>query len=368
MKKICILSVSNIKHMTLITMYTEKLKKDNIPYDIIYMDKYGECEEFDAKTIYRFENKIVSTDPFLIKFTKYMRFVKYAKSILNRSQYDFIIVWNEVTSLLFTGYLSTKYKKRYCLNIRDYLYQDYPIIRNIFKRVIRNATFSTISSDKYKLFLPKSDYIHIHSLNTNLLSKLTPRKSLRSKNSEIRIAFVGKVRFFEINKKILQVFKNDERFKLSYYGTNSEVLEEYCIENNIKNVAFHSSFPVKETMRFINETDIVNNLYGNHNKKLDYALSIKLYYAIYNRLPILVNFKTYMQEVCENYKIGYVVDVIKEDLPDRIYTWYRSIDFEELDKNCERAVRDIELSNIKFEKVYKKYILTNNKLKECREA
>lgn len=44
--KVCILSAVNIKHMSLITLYTEVLKQQGIEYDIIYMDKYGEDEPF----------------------------------------------------------------------------------------------------------------------------------------------------------------------------------------------------------------------------------------------------------------------------------------------------------------------------------
>ena len=42
MKKIAILSAVNIKHMSLVSLYTTFLKAHNIPYDIIYMDKYDE--------------------------------------------------------------------------------------------------------------------------------------------------------------------------------------------------------------------------------------------------------------------------------------------------------------------------------------
>ena len=49
MKKICILSAVNIKHMAMISLYTERLLRNNIEFDIVYMDKYGESEEFPAK-------------------------------------------------------------------------------------------------------------------------------------------------------------------------------------------------------------------------------------------------------------------------------------------------------------------------------
>ena len=54
MKKICILSAVNIKHMSLISIYTKYFKENGMDYDVIYMDKYNEEENIDAKNIYRF--------------------------------------------------------------------------------------------------------------------------------------------------------------------------------------------------------------------------------------------------------------------------------------------------------------------------
>lgn len=360
-KKICILSISNIKHMTLISLYTEKLIEDNIPYDIIYNDRYGEEENFDADNIYRFENKMDKNTGRFMKFLKYLRFIKYAIFIINANKYDFVIVWNELTAFMFSGYLAKRLNGRYCLNIRDYLYQNYPIIKQIFKKVITNSAFTTISSDGFKNFLPEYDYIHVHSLNSKLLSKLIPRNSLQEKSEKIRISFIGNVRFLGINKEILKVFKNDTRFLICYYGTNAEVLEEYCKENLIENSSFHSSFKVEDTNNFIQKTDMINNIYGNHNISLDYALSIRLYYGIYYQVPLLVSSKTYMAEVVNKYNIGYVIDVIDADLPNEIYDWYHSINFDELSSNCKRALKDIGLSNLKFEDAYQKNIQILNK-------
>lgn len=47
--RVCIVGIQNIKHMTTVSVYTELLKKHNIDYDIIYMDKYGIQEKSSAK-------------------------------------------------------------------------------------------------------------------------------------------------------------------------------------------------------------------------------------------------------------------------------------------------------------------------------
>ncbi|MFC0187174.1 capsular biosynthesis protein [Fictibacillus aquaticus] len=355
MKKIAILSAVNIKHMSLISLYTEKLIKDKITFDIIYMDKYGEEEEFSGNEKYVFKNIINSKDTKLKKIIKYFRFKKFAINIIEKNNYDFIIVWNDIAIFMFATYLAKYWKGKYCLNVRDYCGQKNPFIFKRFKHVISNSAFTTISSDGYRSFLPSYNYLQVHSLNKEILSKIKPRE-LFQKDIPIRISFVGNIRFMDINKKILDVFKNDKRFKVQFYGTNANILKKYAQENDIKNTDFHDSFQIAQTSQFIQNTDLVNNLYGNENVGLDYALSIKLYHGIYYRTPILVFAKTHMEKIISKYNIGYVVSDIDIDLPNRIYNWYQSLDFIKFNESCEKLLNEIEENNLEFENYYRRYI------------
>lgn len=355
MKKICILSAVNIKHMSMISLYTQKLKRDGIDFDIIYMDKYGEEEAFSAKRKYVFKNLINHDDSKIKKAVQYFKFRKFAIPILEKNKYDFIIVWNDIAIFMFADYLSRKWKNKYCLNVRDYNGEDNPIVYMLFKRVIYNSAFTTISSEVFKEFLPPFDYLHVHSLNSEVLSELEPRTSFQSSGEPIRISFIGNIRFFEMNKKLLDIFKNDARFKLQFFGTNANILESYATENNINNVAFHDAFQISKTAEFIKDTDLVNNLYGSGSLALDYAVSIKLYYGIYNRTPILVTEDTYMAEIIERYKIGCVVKVIDNDLPEKLFSWYKETEFSVFNANCEKLLKTIHESNKKFESLYADY-------------
>ena len=110
MSRICILSAVNIKHMALISLYTEQLQKMDIDFDIIYMDKYGEEEEFECKNKYVYHNIINRKLPKLVRGIYYFKFVSFAKRILKSKNYDFIIVWNDVAIFLFGLFLAKKYK------------------------------------------------------------------------------------------------------------------------------------------------------------------------------------------------------------------------------------------------------------------
>ena len=143
MSRVCILSAVNIKHMALISLYTERLLRDGIDFDIVYMDKYGEDESFPAKNKYVFKNIIDHKKPKWLKALRYMRFRKFAVKVLEKNNYDFIIVWNDVAIIMFSDYLARRWKGKYALNIRDYCRQDRKPMSWLFKWVINNSAFNT---------------------------------------------------------------------------------------------------------------------------------------------------------------------------------------------------------------------------------
>lgn len=354
MKKIAILSAVNIKHMSLISLYTDILKKYKTQVDLIYMDKYGEDEAFECNMKYRYIKVIDRNWNPAKKALCYMSFIPYAKKVLNENNYDFIIVWNDVAIFLFADYLSKYYKGKYCVNIRDNMKYDVRIFQHRYEKCFLNSAFNTISSKGYLDFLPKKpEYSLIHSLNLNALENMTIHERIRDEGEAIRIGFIGYVRFFERNKRILDAFKNDMRFEIHYYGKGAEVLEEYAYNNGILNTKFHGSFPVSETAKYLERIDVINNLYGNETINLQKAISIKFYHALYSRIPILVSPKTYIGSLAQEIGIGFEIsdDDINENLPDRFYQWYRTLDYNSMNLSAAEYIASSQKDNQKLEQL-----------------
>ena len=57
--------------------------------------------------------------------------------------------------------------------------------------------------------------------------------------------------FFDKNKKLIDAFKNDPRYVLSFHGTNANVLEEYAKEVKAENVECSGAFPIEQTKGFL---------------------------------------------------------------------------------------------------------------------
>ena len=95
-----------------------------------------------------------------------------------------------------------------------------------------------------------------------------------------------------------------------------------------------------DTVNFYNKTDMINNIYGNDSIALTTALSNKLYYSIYLKLPILVCKNTFMSKLSLKYKFGFEFNE-NETFADDLYKFYNDFKKEE-NKNFEKLRKKIE--------------------------
>ncbi|MFW7402918.1 hypothetical protein ACODG4_08705 [Vagococcus fluvialis] len=346
--KICILSASNIKHMSLISLYTSQLEKYKIPYDIIYFDKYGIDEKINAQSKYKLYFQVNREWSLLKKLNQYLRFRKTAKKIIKKNNYDFLIVWGTHTTFLFADYLFIHYRKRYCLNIRDYFHEKRKLFYLVHKIMITNSSFSTISSLGFLKFLPKFDYKVVHSLNDNL-KKMKEKSGIATIDnySPIIITFIGYVRFFDTDKKLIDELGNDQRFILKFIGEGAQYLQPYVDKQQIKNVVCIAGFNIDETVELLNDANIINNLYGKNNIALDTAISIKFYYSIMKKIPILTFRDTYISELSRQLGIGISIDEI-EGSADDIFNQYNRLLESDLSIISENFLEKVEMENQMF--------------------
>jgi hypothetical protein len=338
----------NIKHISLISHYTSILKNRKIEFDIIYIDKYGEDEVFEAKNKYVYRIDIDKDWNRIKKLSKYLGFRKFVKNIIKENDYDLLIVWRTETALLLSDIIYKLYRKKYIINIRDYCYEKNFFIKVVLKKILANSKLNTISSEGFYEFLPKSNYLMLHSYNESLLKDIKPRNQFKKMNEPIRVCFIGYVRFYDVDKKLIDELGNDDRYIIQFFGQGSDVLREYCEEKNITNVEFHGRFNVEDTIEFLSKADVINNLYGFNNIALDTAISTKYYYALHMNIPILVFKGTYMEEITLKSGVGYAVDSEFESLGDSFYKWYHKNEIESFKRKCSNEIDRIKSLNTEF--------------------
>ncbi|MCK8061252.1 MULTISPECIES: glycosyltransferase [unclassified Fusibacter] len=336
----------------MLSLYTNYFEKNKIKYDIICANKYDDNYLETANKIYEFDAKKTINSNVFAKLAHFWKMRNFAKKIIDNNKYDYIIVWNQVTAFIFSDILIKQYRKKYCINVRDYHYDDNPLIKYRITPAIREADFNTVSSEAFKKFLPDGEYLTIHSLNKKMLNQLEPRNHYRSVNEKINILNIGQIRWPENIFPMIEELKNDSRYIMTFVGQGSHVIEEYIKGRHIENVIVHGRFEPIETIKYLKDADILFNLYGTGNLHVDTALSIKLYYAIYLNIPILTYNGTYIGEVSNTLGIGYCISKNSfEGLADNLHNWYHTRDINYIKETCSNFIEEIEQSH---EKLYRR--------------
>lgn len=358
MKKIGIVSLIDIFMLPYANTYIDLFVEMGYEVDLIYWERVE--KKHAANTLLnknineiKYKKKITTAESKYKKLFLYYRVIKFIRRKIEEKKYDGIIFLQTQPGIACFDILIKKYKKKYIFDIRDYSYEKNVFYRWIEGKVIKYSYKTIISSPAFRVFLPEHEYITAHNY-TKINCK--PRH-LESENNifPLQISFIGSIRFIEINKRIINLFADDPRFQLNFYGTGALVLKEYCTKKRIENCDFLDTFPFELTEKLYEKTNLINNIYGNNTPLLNFALSNKLYYAAQLEIPILVCSGTYMEKIVNEYKIGYVFDLEEPQIKEKLIDYYFNIDWNEFRKNCSRLVERVSQENEVFYQSIQKF-------------
>ncbi len=351
-KKICFVTMGNIYIVPYLSTYTNHIKGN---YSVIYWDREGKNEAEGNNKYYRFYKELSPKDK-LEKITGFIQYKKFVKRILLKEKFDIVIFLQTWSALLMADVVEKHYPGKYIVDVRDYTYEKIPFIYNREKKLMKNAAMCVVSSEGYKDFLPPHDYYVFHNTRDLPVEKVAAIRERNKVKNVLHISFIGYVNYQEQHKKLLMNLKNDPRFHLNFIGTRSLELEPFCKENDIRNVTLMDTFDASKILDFYENTDFVNNLYGNHTPVLDYALSNKLYFAAELRMPILTCADTYMSKISGKYGFGFEVDVADPQIGDKLWKFYTSIDWENFDSCCDDFIEKVQNKNCESIEFLKKVL------------
>lgn len=345
MSKICIIGTSNIKHISLISLYTTFFKDNNIPYDIIYMDRYGIEEKTGAQNQFCYHALHISTK--LDKIREFIRFRQYAKKIIKQKKYELIITWQTTSAYLFSDLLLYEYKNRFIINVRDYVIENNKFIQLLLRKLIKKASMVTISSEGFKEFLPSGEYTLVNSINNDILKDYKFIEKKKQKIIPFKIGFAGNCRYFRESYRLIDALANDERYEIWYCGTNSEKLKIYSEKKGIDNVKIMPAFLPNQTLKIFDKFDIINSAFGSDAWDNRTLMPIRLYTALSMHLPILVSARTQLAREVEKGNIGYVIDDYSV-LADNLFNYLTHLNQEKFIKDCDKYIFKARKQNENF--------------------
>lgn len=339
--KVLILSVADKRHMTMIAPYEEFFKKNDIAYDIIRINRYKPTKEVlnykeNLSDIYEFPFVASASKSKLSKLIPFISFRRFAYKIIKQKKYDFYVIWNENTALLFFDLLFRN-KNNYCFNIRDV--PEIPFTKKIYDILINNSFFSTLPTPA-KIFANDKRIITLYNRDVNILKIMNPKTGLKQKGEKINIVHMGLYcRASHTHKKIARVFANDDRFNLYFYGDGFDTdFKEYIDKENIHNVFVGGAFEYEKTCEYLNNADIIDSYYNDfdNNANWKYSAGVKVSYTPMLYIPAFHDDNTAWAGISKKYNFSYIVNNKNIDnLPNDLYKWYYSLDFNVFKKKCD---------------------------------
>lgn len=317
MERIGIIAANNIRYSPYILFYTQILDEYKIPYELIYPNRNSIDERWNGVShSLPWNNKLGS-------LVNYLLFTLRTIRIIKKKKYTKLIVLTGSNAVCMSLWLRIHYNKKYIVDIRDFSSENKRLYAWLEKCALESAKYRIISSNKFKCFLPKMKYYTVNNIS---FSEDKQFSSWTKHRTPITIGYIGAVGYLENVKALIRLVRNDQRFNFFIYGSgpDQEKIELYVKKANSPRIKYYGSYEPEHKERIISNVDILFNAYGNDSPLLLYALSNKLYDALYYHKLILNSPRTYMEKKAG--PCGFSIDLKNPMALDELYKWYNSLD------------------------------------------
>jgi len=355
--KILIIGFSLRHLIPYIEIYENKLKEKGIHFDTILWDRYSNkpLESVPRRLGIDYIIHKIGVGSIFKKLLPMYHFRSICKKIIKKNNYTHLIVLTTLPGVFLGEMLSRNFRDRYILDIRDYSYEKYRMYRNYVNKLVDRSAFTAISSKGFFKFLAQNEKIvPVHNI-TNGDCALANAGELRSKDY-IELGFVGAIRYYSENCRLLEILKNHPRYGLVFVGKEiskeigKESLEKFCFKNDIRNVHFKGEYDNREKPKIYNEIDIIDSLYGSHSLEVTTLLPNRLYDAVLFKKPILASKGTYLADIVNENGLGIAIDLISDDVAAALDQYIETFNPKAFDENCQRFLEQVEYEQSEFYK------------------
>lgn len=322
-----------------IRYYEDNLKKQNHSYDIVLWNRSG--QKVDIPNAYVFSGKDRHSK--LGKIAPFLGWRRFMLRLLQRQQYDRLILLTTMPAILLADKLLGEYRNRFWFDIRDFTYENISFYQRLVGSLVHAAAAVSISSPAFRSFLPDTDNI-VLTHNISNQDAAEEHCILDPVRSPICIGFVGGIQFVEQNQILLQQFANNPKYRLKYVGKAHLGcdLQPFCEKNGIRNVDFYPAFTNNQKPEIYRDIQLINCIYGNNNQVVRLLLPNRLYDCVLLKKPILVSKGTYLADIVAEFNLGIAVDVENEDVVQAVDTYLKNFDCKLFDQGCRRFLEKVE--------------------------
>lgn len=348
--KVFIFDSTTIDKAPYIQNYTNIFDEMGVEYDVCTWDKYS-----GNGTVSKKSGLITIHKQWHLGKRKLFDFVcvsRILKKLIQEEGYTHLIVVNSIWAILLYDVLRLL-KGKYILDIRDYKCENIFGVKAILRNIIDNSFFTTISSGGFRVFLPISDKI-IENHNISNCDYKESEVTLHRNKDIVNIVYMGHVRYFEENKKLIDGIVDYKQFTLTYRGSYAVgcKLQDY----KSTNIRFCGKFDNKDKPSLYKKYDVIHSLYGNGHISITSLLPNRLYDAVLFKKPILASSGTYLAEIVEKYKLGLVLDLDNGDFMKKLSSYIQSFDEKDFFNSTEAFLEYVNVVQSTYFKKIKCFI------------
>lgn len=331
--KIGLILPGNLWFCPYVNIYTQILKDNNIDYDIISWNRDG--SELAGETV--FDLNVTSFNRYQ-KLTPFLKYLNFIKKTLKKKKYQKIIVFGPQLGLLLYPFLKNNYKNKFILDYRDLSIEQLPFLNVLFRKVLSISSINILSSEGFKKYLPKGEYVISHNFSSNKAANRNESSDPIFEKETVDVLTIGSIRDYEANLELVKALGNKNNIKVYFVGKGavSSLLENYVKDHNIVNVFFHGFYEKAEEAGFIRNASFLN-IYYPKIKSHSSALSNRFYNALIYKRPMIVTSNSIQGEFVENYKLGLSINDCT-DLYDKILSYKSNFEADRFDLSSENLL------------------------------
>lgn len=363
-----IIFIQDIRYCPYLFRYTEALRRENETFDLIWWERWEtppttplpEAAKGAAQLHVFNKYSRMAQNP-LGKLGDFAAFSRFVRDKIKKRRYDRLILLTTMSGVILSDLLLGKYRGRYLLDIRDYSYEHLGAFRSIEGKIIDASALTCISSEGFREFLPENrDYV----LTDNFMDADLRRAEgavfrKKAPGEPLRVSYIGFIRYFEENYKVLTRLMEDERFIIAYHGAGAdyERLLEFKAQHGYDRLEVTGYYDLeRDKAALCQRADIINNFYPYSLRIQRQATTNKHYDAIIYRRPQLVSAGTYSQRLVESLKLGCALDVAQPDFMDSLYKYYQALDEDAFNESAVHALSEILARDLVYREKISEFI------------